>query len=150
PQQLLKLRDDQRTAAEVRMNRDVDESTRLVIVQIIKRVDVDIQIIARARAQDSVIDKVGPRQGYDRAIGSLLLARQADVECVRIPFDAGLGEQVEGVLVPSVDWRRPPFRTCTRSSLEEIQDPSNRRSLLLRRHLQEVLILGIAVPFDEM
>ena len=134
----------------MRVNGDIDQAARLVIVQIIEGVDIDVEIIARAGAQHPVVDEVGPRQRDDGAGGGAFFARQADVERVRIPFDSCLDQQREGVLVPAVDRGGPAFRRLARRRGEEVECFPDQGFLLLGRQFKKRLVLHVAVAFDQM
>ena len=60
----------QRAAAEMAVERDVEQARRLVFAQIFERVGVDIIIASGLSAQDPVVDEIAPGKGDDVAASS--------------------------------------------------------------------------------
>ncbi len=54
------------------------------------------------------------------------------------------------MLVPAIDRRRPALRPAAGGLAEDVEDLADGRLLYFRRHLQEILVLGIAVALDHM
>ena len=67
-------------------------------------------------------------------------------ERVAVPAHALLEQEIEGVSGPAVGRRRPALRADAGGAFERVERLADRNALLVRRHVAEQAVLGVAVP----
>jgi hypothetical protein len=97
-QDAVDLRRDERTAAEVAVDGDVEIGRRLVGVEVVERVLVDVIPITRVAAQHAVVGEIGMRKRDDRARSNVHAKRQIDVVVIAVPEKALFGDDRLGVI----------------------------------------------------
>src|SRR5581483_6435770 len=91
-QDAVDLRGHQWPSAEMAMHGDVEISRRFVRVEIIERILVDLEPVARVGAQHAMIGEIRVREGHQHTLPGVDAKRKIDVVVGAIPKETGFGD----------------------------------------------------------
>ena len=145
---LLERGDDHRAAAEMAVQRQHEQAHRLVLVQIIERAFVDVEVIARARTQHTVVGEIRSGHRGDGAVPGLNNVGEIGVSDVTVPLQPRLRADLDGVRSEGEHRAEPSARALGAGGFEKIDAAADGGALLFRRHVGKEPVLGIAVRRD--